>query len=368
MTAFWALLKQLANQVTVIQPCQIRIGNGMLWHIIALLEPTVMIETIFSTQFRRIGVMTLVAVYLVILAGGIVRASGAGMGCPDWPKCFGQMIPPTSESQLPPDYHEIYAGRGYADTRFNAVKTWTEYVNRLIGATAGILVFLTLLSSRHYRKSDPAVFNLSLAVFLLIGFQAWLGARVVANHLNPWVITAHMLMAFTIVILLIYAITRSQRDSLADIDASRLPPRFKTVLQAAVCMSLLQIAMGTQIRQAMDPLIFQQLVHGDGGDRSVWRESFPIIFYIHRSFSSIILFTNLWLVWKIYNNIDRNSPLFRFGLVLAALVVTAILTGVDLDRLGFPAVVQPVHLLMANLIFGTQFFLLLVYRYALGNS
>ena len=323
-----------------------------------------MIDPISSARFRRIGMMTLIAVYLVILAGGIVRASGSGMGCPDWPKCFGQLIPPTSESQLPVNYHEIYAERGYADTNFNPVKTWTEYVNRLIGASAGILVFLTLLASRHCRQSDPAVFYVSMAVFALIGFQAWLGARVVANHLHPWIITAHMLMAFAIVILLIYAIARSQKEALGTIDTTRLPANFKTVLQVAMGMSLLQIAMGTQIRQAMDPLIFQQLVHGDGGDRSLWRESFPIIFYIHRSFSSIILFTNLWLVWKIYQHISRDNLLFRFGRVLAGLVVIAILTGVSLDRLGFPAVVQPVHLLMANLIFGTQVFLFLVYRYA----
>jgi len=327
-----------------------------------------MIDPILSARFRRISMMTLIAVYLVILAGGIVRASGAGMGCPDWPKCFGQLIPPTSEAQLPANYHETYAGRGYADTSFNAVKTWTEYVNRLIGATTGILVFLTLLASRHYRKTDPVVFNVSLAVFLLIGFQAWLGARVVANHLNPWIITTHMLMAFAIVILLIYAIARSQQESLSAIDTRRLPAAFKTVLQVAIGMSLLQIAMGTQIRQAMDPLIFQQMVHGDGGDRTLWRESFPFIFYIHRSFSSLILFTNLWLVWKIYKNIRSDSLMFRFGLVLAGLVVTAILSGVSLDRLGFPAVVQPVHLLMANLIFGTQLFLFLVYRYATAKA
>ncbi len=323
-----------------------------------------MIDSVLSARFRRIGLMTLAAVYLVILMGGIVRASGAGMGCPDWPKCFGRFIPPTAESQLPADYQQIYADRGYADTRFNAVKTWTEYVNRLVGASAGILVFLTLLASRHFRRSDPAVFNLSLAAFLMMGFQGWLGARVVAHHLTPWIITAHMLMAFAIVILLLYAIARSQKDSLAAMDASRLPPRFKTVLLAALGMTLLQIAMGTQIRQAMDPLIFQQLVHGDGGDRSLWRESFPIIFYVHRSFSSIILLTNGWLVWKIAQNVSRDNLFFRFGLALAGLVLTAILTGVSLDRLGFPAVAEPVHLLMANLIFGTQFFLFWAWRYA----
>jgi len=323
-----------------------------------------MTDPTLSDRFRRIALTTLIAVYLVILAGGIVRASGAGMGCPDWPKCFGLWIPPTEESQLPANYHEIYGQLGYASTQFNAVKTWTEYGNRLVGATTGLLVLLTLIASRHFRSSDPAVFKLSLGAFLAIGFQGWLGKALVASNLRPWMITAHMLMAFVIVCLLIYAIARSQRDRLAAIDASRLPPRFKTVLHVAIGLTLLQIAMGTQIRQAMDPLIFEQLVHGDGGDRSLWRESFPIIFYIHRSFSSIILFTNLWLAWKIYQNVRRGNALFQFGMILAGLIAVAILTGVSLDRLGFPAFVQPLHLLLANLIFGTQFFLIWVYRYA----
>lgn len=323
-----------------------------------------MIDPLLSARFRRLALLTLAAIYLVILMGGIVRASGAGMGCPDWPKCFGVFIPPTDESQLPADYHQIYADRGYADTRFNPVKTWTEYVNRLAGATAGLLVFLTLLASRHFRRFDPVVFRLSLAVFLCMGFQGWLGARVVANHLTPWIITAHMLMAFAIVILLLCAIARAQKDRLAAFSTVRLPPRFQTVLLAALGMTVLQVGMGTQIRQAMDPLIFQQLVHGDGGDRSLWRESFPIIFYVHRSFSSIILFTNLWLVWKIVQNLDKGSLLYRLGLALAGLVVLAIATGVSLDRLGFPAVAEPVHLLMANLIFGTQFFMFWVVWYS----
>ena len=63
-----------------------------------------------------------------------MRASGAGMGCPDWPLCFGQWIPPTDVDQLPANYQEIYADRGYADTTFNATKTWIEYLNRLLGA------------------------------------------------------------------------------------------------------------------------------------------------------------------------------------------------------------------------------------------
>jgi len=81
-----------------------------------------MIDNQALIRFRRLGTLTIAAVYLVILAGGIVRASGAGMGCPDWPTCFGQWIPPTEEAQLPANYHDIYALRGYADTRFNPLK------------------------------------------------------------------------------------------------------------------------------------------------------------------------------------------------------------------------------------------------------
>ncbi len=304
-------------------------------------------------RFRRLGMLTIFAVYFVILVGGIVRASGAGMGCPDWPTCFGQWVPPTQESQLPTNYHEIYANRGYESTQFNPVKTWTEYVNRLVGVTTGFLIFLTAWSSRIYLKSDKTVFYLSLSVFFLIGFQGWLGATVVASNLKPFRITLHMLVALLIVALLIYTIARSQRDFIGQIDTRLLPATFKTVLITAMIMTLLQVAMGTQVREAVDFIAHEHTYI----ERQYWRDDFPIIFYVHRSFSSIILFTNLWLVWKIVRSVDKKNLLRSVGLSLAALVITAIIAGISLDRLGMPPVAQPIHLLMANLIFGVQFFL-----------
>ncbi|HWP01097.1 MAG TPA: COX15/CtaA family protein [Methylococcus sp.] len=314
-----------------------------------------------SLRYARIGTLTIAAVYFLILVGGIVRASGAGMGCPDWPTCFGQWIPPTDESQLPANYHEIYADRGYADTRFNPIKTWTEYVNRLIGVTIGLLILMTLLRSFAFWRTDRTIVWLSLAVFLGVSFQAWLGSAVVASNLRPVVITAHMVMAFLIVCTLIYAVVRSQRDYFENLDLSGLPGNFRSVLTLALGLTLIQIAMGTQIRETVDTIAALNTLQ-----RGLWRERFPVVFYIHRSFSAIILLTNLYLAWKMVRG--RNRLYARFGFVLVGLVVAAIGAGVTLDRFGFPAVAQPLHLLLANLLFGTQFFLYLGHRYAMQRD
>lgn len=319
-----------------------------------------MIDPQAAARFRRLGTLTIFAVYFVILVGGIVRASGAGMGCPDWPTCFGQWIPPTHESQLPANYHEIYAARGYENTAFNPLKTWTEYTNRLIGVSTGILIILTAWSSRIYLKSDKPTFYLAVMALFLVSLQGWLGSAVVASNLKPLMITLHMLLALCIVALLIYTVSRSQKTLLAQLDTTWASPRFAWVLKIAMAMTLLQITMGVQVRETIDYIAHQHSYI----DRQYWRDSFPLIFYVHRSFSSIILFTNLWLVWTIHKQADKTSLLRKIAYALLGLIVTAILAGVSLDRLGFPAVAQPIHLLMANLIFGAQFFLFICLHYS----
>jgi len=317
-----------------------------------------MIDPNAAQSFRRLATLTVIAVYFLILVGGIVRASGAGMGCPDWPTCFGRWVPPTEESQLPADYHQRYIG--YGNTQFNPIKTWTEYLNRLTGASIGVLIFLTAWRSRIYLKGDKMVFFLAVAVFVLVGFQGWLGSTVVASNLKPVIITLHMMLALFIVALLIYILARSQKDFWNEWDVSLLPKKFTTVLAVAMVMTLLQVMMGTQVREAVD-LIANEHAYID---RQYWRNDFPVIFYVHRSFSSLILFTNAWLAWKIAKQFNKNFLVYKVALLLMTLIVIAIMMGISLDRLGMPPVAQPIHLLMANLIFGTQFFLYIYLYYS----
>src|SRR6478752_2484021 len=149
--------------------------------------------------FRRFGIVNIIAIYLVILAGGVVRTTGSGMGCPDWPKCFGRWVPPTDKSQLPKDYLEVYKRKriakneklavtlrkfgftavadtivshpaAFIETSFNPTKTWIEYLNRVAGASIGILIFLTLLFAFPLRKVDKTIVWLSFLAFVVVGF------------------------------------------------------------------------------------------------------------------------------------------------------------------------------------------------------
>jgi cytochrome c oxidase assembly protein subunit 15 len=310
-------------------------------------------------RFRRIGTITVFAVYFLILVGAIVRASGAGMGCPDWPTCFGQWIPPTDEAQLPANYHEIYAV-GYSDTSFNALKTWTEYLNRLVGVSIGLLIIATVASAWPLRGKDKTLFQLCLGVLVAVGFQGWLGKMVVASHLKPWLITAHMVLAQAIVATLLYAMVRSRKEQIAALDTSGLPEKFGRWLGIAMGLTLVQMSLGIQVREGVDVIMALHQYTG----RELWRGEFPLIFLVHRSFSSLVLFTNAWLVWRMWRALPAGNSLRRCGVVLMGLIAGAILAGISMDRLNMPLIAQPAHLELASLIFGMQFFIYISYRYS----
>jgi heme a synthase len=310
------------------------------------------------SAFRKMGIVTIVAVYLLILVGGVVRSTGAGMGCPDWPQCFGSWVPPTDVSQLPADYQEIYKDRGYAEVEFNVYKTWTEYINRLIGVLIGIFIFLTLVLSVPFLKTDKTIFFLSLLSFILIGFQGWLGSVVVATNLAPWMVTVHMLVAILIVFLLIYTVARSFTDkiSLGPIEGKS---RINQVLLFLLATSVIQIVLGTQVREAID-----EIAAGlKGGGRDTWIGQLGIGFYVHRSLSSIILAAHIYLLYLLKKNTRNNSLIYLYTVALVGVVLLEILAGVGMAYLGMPAFLQPLHLLLAVAAIGIQFVLLLFINY-----
>ncbi len=300
--------------------------------------------------FRRLALLTVVVVYLLILIGGIVRSTGSGMGCPDWPKCFGSWVPPTEASQLPSNYQEIYGAKLKGEIEFNVFKTWTEYLNRLFGAFTGVLIFGTLLASIPFLKKDRPIFYMSLLAFLLVGFQGWLGSKVVSFELAPVLVTLHMLLAIVIVFVLLYVMARSFAGHVAveKVGNKKLINRW---LMWTIGLSVLQVLLGTQVREAMDIIIGKL---GNEG-RAEWINSLGITFYIHRSFSIVIFVVHLIVVYLLNKNITAKGPIYQLTVALMAMIVIEIATGIILAYLNVPAFVQPIHLTLATIALGLQF-------------
>ena len=257
--------------------------------------------------FRKLSIVTIVIVYLLILAGGIVRSTGSGMGCPDWPKCFGSWVPPTEESQLPFNYKAIYAKQLHGEVIFNPLKTWIEYLNRLLGALTGIVVFAAFIASiiSFWKKDRRIVYLAGLSV-ILVGINGGLGKLVVDNNLKPVVVTAHMLLAILVVFVLLYTIARSY-SSVIETEKINNARSLNRILVITLGLSLLQIVLGTQVREAIDEVA---KIYGD--NRYVWIEQMGLPFIIHRSFSWIVLIAHIFLIRSLWKNIAEKGILNRF--------------------------------------------------------
>ncbi len=303
----------------------------------------------YESRFFQFTRICIIAVYLVIVAGAVVRMSGAGMGCPDWPTCFGKIIPPTDVSQLPENYQEIYAERGYADTEFNAFHTWTEYVNRLVGAVAGLLTLILAIWSVKFLKKDPWVFFLSLATVLAMGFQGWLGAVVVYSVLQPFKITIHMLMALVIVFLLLHVYIRSYRGKLLPL--WRDDAILKKLTLGLIVALLIQTVLGTQVREAID-----HIADTMGPDsRSVWIDNIGFVKVLHRSFAWIPFALGLAIL---YRNAQKKYKMASTWIIFGILVLE-IGSGILLYYTGMPAYAQPIHLVLSTVLIGITYFLYL---------
>ncbi|APU69250.1 COX15/CtaA family protein [Christiangramia flava] len=330
-------------------------------------------------MYRTWVKISLVLVYLVIVAGAMVRMTGSGMGCPDWPKCFGYYIPPTDRAEL--EFHpehryekgqviimdeslkvasrDFTSGANYNAANwqnyekhdyaiFNPTHTWVEYINRLVGALAGLAVVIMALFSFGKIRLKKRIPVLSCLCVFLMGFQAWLGATVVYSVLAPAKITIHMVMALVIVALLLYLLfISSEKDS----DDTRSTANFKTLMIVATIFTLIQVVLGTQVRQFID----EQVRNLGYASEELWLNDPNITFYIHRSFSILVLLVNLWL-W--YRNRKLQLGLNLINWVMA-LILIEVITGIVMYYFDFPVLSQPVHLVIASILFGIQFYLLM---------
>jgi cytochrome c oxidase assembly protein subunit 15 len=314
----------------------------------------------------------------VIIAGALVRMTGSGMGCPDWPKCFGYLIPPTDEQELLWEQEhlyekgqviildeklwvaketftskdsfdsqnwELYTKHDYAV--FNVYHTWTEYLNRLCGALAGIACFVMAVMSFSYWREKKKVVLLSWLVVFMMGFQAWLGATVVYSVLNPVKITVHMVMALVIVAVILYILhlvkpkpVQLKKDGL-----------FSKLLWVSLAFSLVQIILGTQVRQFVD----HQIKKFGYDDMSLILAEPPTNFYFHRTFTFLVVGLAIYMFIR-NRKLQLGFAKMNWIMLLFALEV---LSGIAMYYFDFPFGMQTAHLVVASLLFGVQFYMIL---------
>ena len=287
-------------------------------------------------KYIRYTWFVLLMVFLVIAAGGVVRMTQSGMGCPDWPKCFGKRIPPTSADELPPDF-EKYLRAQDIDHSFNVYHTWIEYINRLLGALLGVFIFIHFIwTYLKFRKTDRRVLLYSLLLLIAVGFQGWLGKKVVDDNLQVVKVTIHMLVALVIAaipLLIIYRVKRSEK--IAD--------NFLKLFSLAMLILVLgQIVLGTQVREQIDE-ISKALLYKQ---RERWIERIDNMFVIHRSVSWVIAAGCLFLFLKARKHLSLRAN----ALVVLSVVVLTILIGTIMAWFDIPAIAQPLHLLLASVL------------------
>ena len=329
-----------------------------------------------KNRFPTIVKITLASLYLIFLAGSIVRMTGSGMGCPDWPKCFGYYIPPTSEEQITWQPNSIYeegmiiikdevlfvaeqevrtasifdennwekyTKHEYAT--FNKFHTWVEYINRLVTVLSGFIFLFLLAGSLKFRKENKWIPIISFIAFFFMLVEAVLGKMVVDSNLKPTMITIHMVIGLLIIglVLRLLFIIRKEKTSY------KYHALFNKLLILSIIFSLIQIAMGTQVRQFIDEQV--KLFGFENKEYSLMNPSFK--FYFHRSFTIAIILVNFGLFYL--------NQLHKLGYKLVSWILVLLfletITGILMYYAEFPLGTQAIHLLSGALLFGVQFYL-----------
>ena len=293
------------------------------------------------TSFRRFAFISTAATYIVIFMGGLVRVAGAGLGCPDWPKCFGRWFPPLNASQLPPDIDPAL---------FNFTLAWIEYFNRFAGAATGILILITAVLAVMHCRSRPKILYASIAALLLVAFQGWYGGQVVQSELLPVTVTLHMILAFLLVSILIYVTQQAyyHENPTADKEAV-YPHNTDKWLRGLGAATIAQIILGTQIRSSIEVLRERFPLQSEGE----WLDMVGAVQNVHWILGVIMFFISVHTGAKLLK-FGKNLPLLvkQGAWAMMTLILVQLIMGLVLVTADLPELAQLFHLWVASLFFG----------------
>jgi heme A synthase len=282
--------------------------------------------TTIDLRYRTLAIIAVVAVYLLIIAGAVVRVSGSGLGCPDWPTCHGTLAPPV-------------------DKGMTAI---IEYTHRVVAGLSGIPLALTIFFAWKSYRQVRWIFIPANLMLILLPLQIGLGGVVVLTELQPVLVVIHLGIALSILAcalaIAVYAGHPAGAKNLIKGTPRQLQRLYITLAALFTVLMIGAAVVGSNTSMACPdwPLCNSNL----GVILFPPANVSPVIWFhlIHRY--SVLLFT-LWLGWVVYATLKEQGslPAFRlWAILLAVFFVLQVTVGATQVLLQKPAWLRATHL------------------------
>lgn len=281
------------------------------------------------TTLRRLAVVTTVATYVLVTVGGLVRATESGLGCPDWPRCHGSLIPP-------PDLH-----------------AWVEYSHRLTASVVMLLtIALTVTAWRARRRAGRSAVRLAVATVPIVFSQALLGALVVALELHAESVVAHLLLAMTLVAVLIALLVETGVPAAGPGPAP--DRRFARVATLTAAASLVLMLLGSYVSGRGTGLAFPDWPLFDGRLLPARRGTLPDLHFAHRLLAAAVALGVFGLA-RLARRRPQAPAVTRLVRAAAGLLGVEILVGAGNVWTRLSPATRTLHLALGALVWGALF-------------
>lgn len=307
-----------------------------------------------NRSFTHLTLLATVLALLVVLLGAYTRLSDAGLGCPDWPGCYGHVgVPDTAE--------EIARANAAFERPVEVPKAWKEMIHRYFAGTLGLLILAIAVLAWRRRHSDPVGPTLPVALLAIVIFQALLGMWTVTLLVKPLVVTAHLLGGFTVFVLLWLLLLR---DGLVDIGRGASRQTLKPLATTALVVLIVQIFLGgwTSTNYAAVACTGFPTCNGQWWPQMDFSEGFVLwrglgINYefgvlddaarkaVHMTHRMGALVTTLVLLWLAVRGLRQGSDrvLRRWSWGLLAVLILQVALGIGNVSFGLPLAVAVAH-------------------------
>jgi len=314
-------------------------------------------------RVRQLTLLTLFLTFDLVLFGAFTRLTDSGLGCPDWPGCYGSVSPVGAASQI--NAAELQMPDGPVTTE----KAWIEMIHRYLATAVGVLILVMTATAWTLRRTVPVSPWWPTATLVWVCLQGLFGALTVTMKLYPAIVTTHLLGGLGLLVLLALQAEgyrqRGGQSQAGFFDAAARPARWRAAVLGLALLSALQIALGGWVSTNYAVLACTDFptCHGQWWPPMDFTEGFApfrhlglnaqgtalemdaltAIHYTHRLMAYAVLAALLALAWALWQRAPQPQAARGWALFLAGVALWQAATGVSNVVLGWPLLAAVSH-------------------------